>query len=413
MADTIKKEEVVQRFLDYVSFDTRSSEEETCCPSTPGQRVFAEHLSEELRALGLTEVSLDENGYLMATLPANTDKKLPVIGFIAHMDTSPDASGKDVKARIAHFDGNPIVLNEEKNILLSAEEFPALANYKGQDIIVTDGTTLLGADDKAGLCAIVSAAEYLLKHPEIQHGKLRIGFTPDEEIGRGADKFDVEKFGADFAYTVDGGAIGGLEYENFNAANGTIHFYGRSVHTGDAKNVMKNACEIAMEWQSLLPAGERPQYTEGYEGFYHIYKMQGDVENAALSILIRDHDRRRFEGRKNFVNKTVDFLNVKYGEGTVRADLHDSYYNMKEKIDEAPEFVELAKQAMRRVRIEPVIMPIRGGTDGARLSFMGLPCPNIFTGGHNYHGRFEYLPVPSLMKAAEVVAAIVKEAAER
>ena len=405
---------LVKRFKDYISFDTQSDEEnDKVCPSTPGQLVLAKHLAEELKEIGLTEVELDNHGYVMATLPANGIEDAPVVGFIAHVDTSPDASGADIKPQIIkNYDGNDVVLNENGPIVFSTKDFPEVLKYKGQDIMFTDGTTLLGADDKAGVTAIVSAMEYLVKHPEIKHGKIRVGFTPDEEVGRSADRFDVEKFAADFAYTIDGGELGGLEYENFNAANPTITFHGRSMHTGSAKGKMINALSVAAEWQQMLPAGEKPEYTEGYEGFYQVHKLEGGVEKCTMHMLIRDHDRQKFEARKAMLQTIADFLNAKYGEGTVEITPHDVYYNMLEKIADGNMYVvELAKQAMEGCGVTPDVQPIRGGTDGARLSFMGLPCPNIFTGGANFHGRFEYLPLNSLKKAGETVLGIAVGAA--
>ena len=405
---------LVKRFKDYISFDTQSDEEnDKVCPSTPGQLVLAKHLAEELKEIGLTEVELDNHGYVMATLPANGIEDAPVVGFIAHVDTSPDASGADIKPQIIkNYDGNDVVLNENGPIVFSTKDFPEVLKYKGQDIMFTDGTTLLGADDKAGVTAIVSAMEYLVKHPEIKHGKIRVGFTPDEEVGRSADRFDVEKFAADFAYTIDGGELGGLEYENFNAANPTITFHGRSMHTGSAKGKMINALSVAAEWQQMLPAGEKPEYTEGYEGFYQVHKLEGGVERCTMHMLIRDHDRQKFEARKAMLQTIADFLNAKYGEGTVEITPHDVYYNMLEKIADGNMYVvELAKQAMEGCGVTPDVQPIRGGTDGARLSFMGLPCPNIFTGGANFHGRFEYLPLNSLKKAGETVLGIAVGAA--
>lgn len=405
---------LVNRFKDYVSFDTQSSEENgQVCPSTPGQLVLAKHLAEELKSLGLEEVTLDNHGYIMATLPANGCEGAPVVGFISHMDTSPDASGANIRPQIVeNYDGEDIILNKDQDIRLSPKNFPSLLKYKGQSLMTTDGTTLLGADDKAGVTAIVSAAEYLLKHQEVKHGKIRLGFTPDEETGHSADRFDVKAFGADFAYTVDGDELGSLEYENFNAANATITFKGRSVHTGDAKGKMINANTIACEWQQMLPAGERPEYTEGYEGFYHVHKVSGDVEMVTMMMLIRDHDKNKFARRKAYLDELAAMLNKKYGEGTVTVDCKDMYLNMKEKMEEAMYVVELAEKAMASVDVRPIVKPIRGGTDGARLSFMGLPCPNLFTGGTNFHGRFEYLPLQSLQKAAETVLAIMIMAGE-
>lgn len=405
---------MVKRFKDYISFDTQSDEEnDKVCPSTPGQLVLAKHLAEELKAIGLTEVELDNHGYVMATLPANGAMDAPVVGFIAHVDTSPDAAGGPIKPQIVkNYDGKDIVLNENGPIVFSTKDFPEVLKYQGQDIMFTDGTTLLGADDKAGVTAIVSAMEYLVNHPEVKHGKIRVGFTPDEETGRSADRFDVEKFGADFAYTIDGGEIGGLEYENFNAANPVITFHGRSVHTGDAKGKMINAITLASEWQQMLPAGDKPEYTEGYEGFFHVYKITGGVETCTMNMLVRDHSRQKFEARKAYLNNMAAFFNQKYGEGTVVVTPHDVYYNMLEKIEDGNMYVvELAKQAMEAAGVKPDVQPIRGGTDGARLSFMGLPCPNIFTGGANFHGRFEYLPLNSLKKAGETVLGIATGAA--
>ena len=405
---------MVKRFKDYISFNTQSDEEnDKVCPSTPGQLVLAKHLAEELKAIGLTEVELDNHGYVMATLPANGAMDAPVVGFIAHVDTSPDAAGGPIKPQIVkNYDGKDIVLNENGPIVFSTKDFPEVLKYQGQDIMFTDGTTLLGADDKAGVTAIVSAMEYLVKHPEVKHGKIRVGFTPDEETGRSADRFDVEKFGADFAYTIDGGEIGGLEYENFNAANPVITFHGRSVHTGDAKGKMINAITLASEWQQMLPAGDKPEYTEGYEGFFHVYKVTGGVETCTMNMLVRDHSRQKFEARKAYLNNMAAFFNQKYGEGTVVVTPHDVYYNMLEKIEDGNMYVvELAKQAMEAAGVKPDVQPIRGGTDGARLSFMGLPCPNIFTGGANFHGRFEYLPLNSLKKAGETVLGIATGAA--
>ena len=400
----LSMETLVKRFKDYISYNTQSDEDnDKECPSTPGQMVFAKHLAEELKDIGLSDVTLDAHGYIMATLPANDGGAGKTVGFISHLDTAPDAPGGPMHPRIVKdYDGKDIVLNEKENVILSPNEFPELLDYKGQDIMVTDGLTLLGADDKAGLTAIVTAAEYLVNHPEVQHGTIRIGVTPDEETGRSATLFDVEKFGADFAYTVDGGAIGGLEYETFNAANPIITFHGRSVHTGDAKGKMLNALTLAAEWQNLLPAGEKPEYTEGYEGFFHVYKISGGVETCTMHMLVRDHDRAKFEERKAFLDKLAAFFNERYGAGTVEVTPHDVYYNMREKIEDGNMYVvDLAKEAMREAGIEPVISPVRGGTDGSQLSFRGLPCPNLFTGGLNYHGRYEYLPLPSLKAAGE------------
>ena len=401
---------ITERFLKYVSFCTTSDEETNMTPSTPGQMEFAKYLAAELEEIGMQEVTLDENGYVMATLPANTEGK-PTIGFIAHMDTAPDASGKNVKARIVeNYDGQDIVLNAEKNIVFEVAKYPEILDYKGQDIIVTDGTTLLGADDKAGLAEIVTACEYLIEHPEIEHGKIRVGFTPDEEIGQGADHFDVEKFGCDFAYTMDGGAVGELEYENFNAAGCKIKAHGVNVHPGYGYHKMINSIRIANHFASMLPRWETPEHTQGYEGFYHLIAMNGSVEETTLQYIIRDHDRARFESRKREVEHLVRKLNQEYGEGTVEVEIRDQYYNMREKVEPVMHIVTLVEEAMKEVGVTPKVQPIRGGTDGARLSFEGLPCPNIFAGGVNFHSRFEYLPIPSMEKAMQVILQIVRKA---
>ena len=400
---------IVERFLKYVSFTTTSDENTKMTPSTPGQMIFAQYLVEELKSIGLQEVDLDSNGYVMATLPANTDKNIPVIGFVSHMDTSPDMSAKNVKARIvSNYDGGDILLNEEKLIVLETEKYPEIVQYKGQDIVVTDGTTLLGADDKAGLAEIVSAMEYLLAHPEIKHGKIRVGFTPDEEIGQGADHFDVAKFGAEWAYTMDGGEIGELEYENFNAAGAKITFNGLNVHPGYAKHKMLNSMRVAHQFASMLPRHETPEHTEKYEGFYHLVGMEGTVEKSSLSYIIRDHDRDRFDRRKKEIAHLVNKINSEFGEGTATLELRDQYYNMREKVEPVMHIVDLAFEAMEAVGVKPNVKPIRGGTDGARLSFEGLPCPNIFAGGHNFHGRFEYVPVQSMEKAMMVIVKIAE-----
>ena len=405
---------LVERFLKYVSFDTQSSEETGVTPSTPGQMVFAKYLKEELETLGLQEVTLDDNGYLFATLPANTDKEVPVIGFIAHMDTSPDMSGANVSPRIVkEYDGKDIVLCEEGNIVLSPGQFPELLDHKGEDLIVTDGKTLLGADDKAGIAEIVSAIVYLQEHPEIKHGKIRIGFNPDEEIGLGAHKFDVEKFGCDWAYTMDGGEVGELEFENFNAASAKLTFKGRNVHPGYAKNKMINSLRVANRFMSLLPDSETPEHTEGYEGFYHLIGVSGDVEQTTVSYIIRDHDRTRFESRKAAMQRLTDLINAEYGKGTVTLELHDQYYNMREQIEPVMHVIDIAFAAMKEAGVEPRVRAIRGGTDGAQLSFKGLPCPNIFAGGLNFHGRYEFVPVQSMEKAMRVVIKIAELAAAR
>lgn len=405
---------LTERFLKYVSFNTTSDENTKMTPSTPGQMIFAQYLVEELKSIGLQEVELDKNGYIMATLPANTDKDIPTIGFISHMDTSPDMSGKNVKARIVeNYDGNDILLNEEKVIVLETEKYPEILQYKGQDIIVTDGTTLLGADDKAGIAEIVSAMEYLIAHPEIKHGKIRVGFTPDEEIGQGADHFDVPKFGAEWAYTLDGGEIGELEFENFNAAAAKITFKGLNVHPGYAKHKMLNSMRVAHQFVSMLPRHETPEHTEKYEGFYHLVGMEGTVEQSSLSYIIRDHDRDRFERRKKEVQHITNKINAEFGEGTATLELRDQYYNMREKVEPVMHIVDLAFEAMESVGVKPNVKPIRGGTDGSRLSYEGLPCPNIFAGGHNFHGRFEYVPVQSMEKAMMVVVKIADLLAKR
>ena len=384
---------IVDRFLKYVSFCTTSDENTGMTPSTPGQMEFAKYLAQELKSIGLTEVSLDENGYIMATLPSNVEGH-PVIGFIAHMDTSPDASARHVKASI--------VKAEERDYID--------ARYKGQDVIVTDTTTLLGADDKAGIAEIVTAMEYLVQHSEIKHGKVRVGFTPDEEIGQGADHFDVKAFGADFAYTMDGGAIGELEFENFNAAVCKIKVHGLNVHPGYGYHKMVNSMRIAYQLAVMLPRWETPEHTQGYEGFYHLIGMNGTVEETTLSYIIRDHDRARFESRKRELEHLVRKVNREFGEGTVEIELRDQYYNMREKIEPVMYIVDLAKSAMESVGVTPNVKPIRGGTDGARLSFEGLPCPNIFAGGENFHSRFEYLPIPSMEAAKNVILEIIKQA---
>lgn len=402
---------IVERFLKYVSFDTQSSEETNTTPSTEKQYVFAQYLKEELIAEGLQQVELDELGYLYATLPANTDKPVPTIGFIAHMDTSPDASGKDVKPRIVHnYDGGDIVLSE--GIVTSPTKFPELRNHKGEDLIVTDGTTLLGADDKAGIAEIVQAMVYLQQHPEIKHGEIRIGFNPDEEIGLGAHHFDVEKFGCDFAYTMDGSEVGEIEFENFNAASAKITIQGCSVHPGYAKDKMVNAARIATELVDMLPADETPETTEGYEGFFHLTNISGNCEKAQLSFIIRDHDREYFESRKEEISDIVEIINKKYGEGVALLELKDQYYNMREMLEDKMYIIEIAKQAISAAGMTPKIRAIRGGTDGAQLSFRGLPCPNIFAGGLNFHGHHEFCPIQSMEKAMMTVVNICQIAAK-
>lgn len=400
---------LVERFLKYVSFDTQSDEQTGVTPSTSGQMVFAGYLKEELETLALEDITLDENGYLFATLPANTDKPVPTIGFIAHMDTSPDMSGKNVSPRIVEkYDGKDIVLSAEENVILSPAQFPELLEHEGEDLIVTNGKTLLGADDKAGIAEIVSAVAYLKEHPEIKHGKIRIGFNPDEEIGEGAHKFDVEKFGCEWAYTMDGGEVGELEFENFNAAAAKITFKGRNVHPGYAKHKMINSIRVANHFITMLPGHETPEHTEGYEGFYHLIGIQGDVEQTTVSYIIRDHDRTRFEERKKEIERLVDKINAEYGQGTATLELRDQYYNMREKIEPVMHIIDIAFEAMKAVGIEPHVKAIRGGTDGAQLSFKGLPCPNIFAGGLNFHGRYEFVPIQSMEKAMSVIVKIAE-----
>ncbi len=400
--------DLTERFLKYVKFDTQSDELTNMTPSTPGQYKFAEYLQKELEELGLQEITLDENGYLMASLPANTDREVPTVGFIAHLDTSPDMSGHNVRPRIvSHYDGGDIVLNEAEGIVLSPSEFPELMNYVGEDLIVTDGTTLLGADDKAGIAEIVTAVEYLLNHPEIEHGKIRIAFNPDEEIGQGAHKFDVKAFGADWAYTMDGGEVGELEYENFNAAVANVTFRGRNVHPGYAKHKMINSIRIANQFILMLPRWETPEHTEGYEGFYHLVKIEGDVEKTTLTYIIRDHDRDRFERRKRELEHLTRKTNNEFPD-CASIEIKDQYYNMREKIEPVMNIIAVAEEAMRLAGVESKVQPIRGGTDGAQLSFKGLPCPNIFAGGLNFHGRYEFVPIQSMEKAEKVIVEIVK-----
>ena len=407
------KKDLLSRFLRYVSIDTQSDENSGTTPSSEKQLDLLRLLHDELKALGL-EVILDGHGYIMATLPANITKTVPVIGFIAHVDTSPDMSGTGVKSNIIeNYDGEDILLNPEQDIILSPSDFPELKDYIGHTLIVTDGTTLLGADDKAGVTEIMTAVEYLVKHPEIMHGTIKIGFTPDEEIGRGVDKFDVKKFGADFAYTMDGGGVGELEYENFNAAGAKVIIQGRNIHPGYAKNKMLNALLLATEFNAMLPVNERPEFTEDYEGFFHLTRIEGTVEKAVIQYIIRDHDKAKFEQKKAFFLQCADFTNKRYGSGVFSPELKDQYYNMKEKVEPVFHIVETARRAMEELGIEPKVVPIRGGTDGARLSYMGLPCPNIFAGGHNFHGKFEYVPLESMEKAVKVILKIVEKYAEK
>ena len=403
---------VVDRFLQYVKFDTQSDELTNLTPSTPGQMIFAQHLEKDLMQLGLSNISLDDNGYLMATLPSNCDKPVPTVGFIAHLDTSPDMSGHHVSPRIVEkYDGGDIVLNAEKNIILSPSQFPELTDYVGQDLIVTDGNTLLGADDKAGIAEIIAAIDFLKSHPEIKHGDIRIAFNPDEEIGQGAHKFDVQKFGADWAYTMDGGAIGELEYENFNAAVARVTFKGRNVHPGYAKHKMLNSIRIANQFIIMLPRWETPEHTEGYEGFYHLVGIEGNVEQTVITYIIRDHDRDRFERRKKELEHLTRKINNEFPD-CASIEIKDQYYNMLEKIKPVMHIIDIAKAAMERAGVKPVVQPIRGGTDGAQLSFKGLPCPNIFAGGLNFHGRYEFVPIPSMERATDTIIEICKIVAE-
>lgn len=400
-------EKILDKFLRYVAVETTSNDDSDSQPSTACQLDLLRMLADELNAMGV-KATLDEWGYVMATIPSNLDKEVPAVGFIAHVDTAPDASGKDIKPQIIeNYDGEDVVLNEALGIKIPVADFPEIKQYKGQTLITTDGTTLLGADDKAGVAEIMSAVEYIVEHPEFKHGEIKIGFTPDEEIGRGVDKFDVEKFGAKYAYTMDGGQIGELEYENFNAASAKIHIQGRNVHPGYAKDKMINAIIIAMELNGMLPVHQRPEFTQGYEGFFHIIGINGAVEQASVQYIIRDHSMPKFEQKKKLITQVVDFINAKYGEGTATLELKDQYYNMREEVEPHYHIVEKAIKAMEMAGIKPMVQPIRGGTDGARLSFMGLPCPNVFAGGHNFHGKLEYLPLQSMEKAQEVVLNII------
>lgn len=406
------REKVVQRFLKYVTFDTTANPNNSNCPSSEGQKVFANYLVEELKSLGLEDAHVDENSYVMATLKGNTEG-VETIGFISHLDTAPDVTGKNVKPKIIkNYDGKDIVLNEELNIITSSNDYPDLKKFIGEDLIVTDGTTLLGADDKAGISEIVTAIEYLANNPEIKHGDIKIGFTPDEEIGRGADLFNVEKFGAKYAYTIDGGIMGELQYENFNAAGATITIQGRNVHPGAAKNKMINALHIAAEISQMFPQSERPETTEGYEGFYHLNDINGNVENATMVYIIRDHSKEKFEYRKQYMKDAISKVSEKYN-GRVTLELNDQYYNMKEKVEPVKFIVDIAEEAMKECDITPIIVPIRGGTDGARLSFMGLPCPNIFTGGLNFHSKNECIPIIALEKCSNLIVKIAQKYAQR
>lgn len=403
------KNEIIERFTSYVKIDTQSNEESETCPSTPGQWDLLHKLEEELKSIGMEDVTLDENGYLMASLPSNTDKHVPTIGFLAHVDTATDFTGKNVNPQLVeNYDGGDILLNDSLHITLSPKEFSNLENYKGHTLITTDGTTLLGADNKAGIAEIMTAMAYLIQHPEIKHGKVRVAFTPDEEIGRGPHKFDVEAFQAQYAYTVDGGRLGELEYESFNAAGAKITIKGSNIHPGSAKGKMINSIKIGMELQNKLPAEEAPEYTEGYEGFYHLLSMSGDVEQTKMNYIIRDHDKEKFEDKKANLEKIVNKLQQKYGENNIILEISDQYYNMKDKIEPVKHIVDIAYEAMKDLNIEPIIQPIRGGTDGSQLSFMGLPTPNIFTGGENFHGKYEYISVDNMEKATQVIIGITK-----
>ncbi|MFJ9288474.1 peptidase T [Bacillus halotolerans] len=403
------KEEIIERFTTYVKVDTQSDESVDNCPSTPGQLTLGNMLVDELKSIGMQDAAIDENGYVMATLPSNTDKDVPTIGFLAHVDTATDFTGKNVNPQIVEsYDGKDITLNEKLQVILSPDQFPELSGYKGHTLITTDGTTLLGADNKAGIAEIMTAMDYLIKHPEIKHGTIRVAFTPDEEIGRGPHKFDVGRFNASFAYTVDGGPLGELEYESFNAAAAKITIKGNNVHPGTAKGKMVNSAKIAMKLNSMLPADEAPEYTEGYEGFYHLLSIQGDVEETKLHYIIRDFDKNIFQNRKETMQRIVEELQNEYGQNRIQLDMNDQYYNMREKIEPVIEIVNIAKQAMENLGIEPKISPIRGGTDGSQLSYMGLPTPNIFTGGENFHGKFEYISADNMVKAVNVIVEIAK-----
>ena len=403
------KQKLLKRFFHYISIDTQSNPSSDTFPSTKKQFDLAKVLVKELKDLGLEDAHMDDNCYVMATLPANTNNDIPVIGFLAHIDTSPDMSGKDIKPQIVeNYNGQDILLNQQNNLYLKVNDFPELKKYIGQTLITTDGTTLLGADDKAGIAEIMTAVEYLVRNPEIKHGTIKIGFTPDEEIGKGVDHFDVNRFGADYAYTIDGGEIGEIDYENFNAAFAKIKVQGRNVHPGMAKNKMINSMLVGSEFNDMLPVFERPEFTEDYEGFFHLIKFDGTVEESTMQYIIRDHNRDLFENRKKMMYDVADFINKKYGEGTITIEMKDQYYNMREKVEPVYHIVEIAEKAMKELDIKPRIMPIRGGTDGSRLSYMGLPCPNIFAGGHNFHGKYEFIPLESMEKATRVILKIIE-----
>lgn len=403
------KEKILERFLRYVKIDTQSDPDSTTFPSTSKQFDLARMLTDELKDVGLTDVSLDEKGYVMATLPSNVEAEVPVIGFLSHMDTSPDMSGTNVKPQLVYdYDGGDILLNKSSGLTLKTSDFPEITQYKGQTIITSDGTTLLGADDKAGIAEIITAMEHLVMHPEILHGTVKVGFTPDEEVGRGVDFFDVKKFGATYAYTMDGGEIGELEYENFNAAKARVLIQGRNVHPGTAKNKMINSLIVATEFNNMLPVDQRPEFTSDYEGFFHLTKSEGSVENSVIEYIIRDHDRLKFDDKKVLMNDIANYLNRKYPAGTVKLEIKDQYFNMREKIEPVFHIMEIARRAIKDSGIGPKIIPVRGGTDGSRLSYMGLPCPNIFTGGHNFHGKFEYIPLESMLAATNVIIRIAE-----
>ncbi len=409
----VLKEDIIKRFTSYVKVNTQSNDDNPGCPSTPGQLALGRQLVTELKALGMADVTMDANGYVMASLPSNTDKAVPTIGFMSHVDTATDFTGEGVNPQVIEkYDGKDIVLNKERGIILSPGTFPELKKYVGHMLITTDGTTLLGADDKSGISEIMTAMDYLLHHPEIKHGKVRVAFTPDEEIGRGPHKFDVAAFGAELAYTVDGGALGGLEYENFNAAEAKLFFSGSNVHPGSAKGKMVNSIKLAIDFQNRIPANEAPELTDGYEGFYHLLTFNGDVEQSKLVYIIRDFDKTKFAEKKSFVQETVKKLQKKYGEKSVVLELKDQYYNMKEKVEEHKEVVDVAYQALKNLDIEPQVLPIRGGTDGAQISYMGLPTPNLFTGGENFHGKFEYISVDNMVKATKTIVEIIRLFAE-
>ena len=405
---------VIDRFIRYIKIDTQSARKSNSFPSTEKQRNLARILVQELQGLGLKDAAMDDYGYVTATLPGNVDRDVPVVGFLAHMDTSPDLSGANVNPQfIENYDGGVVVLNAEKQILMDPEEFPDLKKYIGKTLITTDGTTLLGADDKAGVAEIMTAIQTLTEHPEIQHGTIKIGFTPDEEVGTGVDHFDVTKFGADFAYTVDGGEVGEVQYENFNAAGAELLIHGRNVHPGKAKLKMHNALLIGMELNDMLPVFERPEFTDNYEGFFHLFEFNGTVEEATMAYIIRDHDREKFETKKQLIQSVVDFINQKYGEKVIELSLVDQYYNMREMVEPHPEIMGIAQQAVKALGIEPIIEPVRGGTDGSRLSYMGLPTPNLFTGGHYFHGKYEFIPTFAMEKAVEMLVAIAQLVAEK